>query len=102
MNHTLRRDVAQFGSDAKRLKLIATIHQPKPDSSSDPLTRAHLKNLRLIARYYVFIKSNWSMTPGTQEVFESARQTFVRSLPVGNAELALQLQTTDLLEIARQ
>jgi hypothetical protein len=48
----------------------------------------------------VFIQSNWSMTPGTQQVFESTRQEFLTSLPAGNAALLRKLQAKDLLKTA--
>jgi hypothetical protein len=102
VNRTLRRDVARFASDAKRLHLIATIHQQDSDWSADPLPRAQLNRLRLIARYYVYIKSYWSMTPGTQEVFESTRRTILDTLADAESVLTEELQSTDLLELARQ
>ena len=42
------------------------------------------------------------MTPGTQAVFESARQTIVGALSLENASLTQKLRTADLLELARQ
>ncbi len=101
VNLTLRHDVVQFGSDAKRLKLITTIHQGEPDSSANTLTRAQLNALRLIARYHAFIKSNWSITPGTQEVFESTRRMILGSLPAGSAAVVEELRKKDLVELAR-
>ncbi len=96
VNHTLRRDVSRFGSDARRLKLIWSIHlqqdSPSTDREKDPLGRVLLNNLRLIARYFDFIQSNWSMTPGTRQVFESTQRMILDSLPDGNS---------DLLELAK-
>lgn len=102
VNRTLRRDVARFASDAKRLHLIAAIHQGAPDWSPEPLTQAQLNNLRLIARYYVYIKSYWSMTPGTQEVFESTRRTILDTLADADSASTEELRSIDLLELARQ
>ncbi|WP_182866929.1 hypothetical protein [Stieleria mannarensis] len=102
VNHTLRRDVVRFGNDAKRLNLIAQIHQPGPDPSSDRLMRAQLKNLRMIARYYVFIRSGWSVTEGTQNVFDSTRQAFLKSLPDVPEAMYTQLKTKSFAELATQ
>ena len=44
VNLTLRHDVAQFGSDAKRLNLIVTIHQEEPDASADALRRGAVEH----------------------------------------------------------
>ncbi len=101
VNRTLRRDVAQFGSDAKRLKLLATIHQHDTDAVEDTLDCAQLANLRLIARYYVFIQTNWSMTPGTTDVFQSARQSILESLLAGDTTIIQKLQRTDFGELAQ-
>nr|WP_143547733.1 hypothetical protein [Rhodopirellula sp. SM50] len=100
VNHTLRRDIVRFGKDAKRLKLIARIHQPDSDVSNTQLTRAQLKNLRLLARYYRFIQSGWSVTEGTQNVFESTRKTFLESLGDDRETLYDQLRTRQLPELS--
>lgn len=101
VNRTLRHDVTRFASDAKRLALISTIHHRPTSSPNRSLALQQAKNLRLVARYYAFIKSSWSMTPGTQEVFESARRTFLESVPDGNAKFVRSLRSKDLLDLAR-
>lgn len=100
VNRTLRHDVAQFGNDAKRLHLITTIHRREPDRSHDLMNHAQLDNLRLIARYYLFIKSNWSMTPGTTKVFHSARQAVLESLITADPVLVQELQAMDFADLA--
>ena len=95
VNRTLRNDVQQFSTDAARLARVATIDKRQ----SDLLARTQLKNLRLIARYYFFIAAHWSLTPGTQQVFESARQTISGSLPAVQAALTEALREAELLEL---
>ncbi|MCS7468099.1 hypothetical protein NZK35_15715 [Stieleria sp. ICT_E10.1] len=101
VNHTLRRDIVRLGNDAKRLKLIAQIHQQDSAAEIDQVTRAQLKNLRLVARYYRFIQSGWSVTEGTQNVFESTRKTFLESLGDDRETLYDQLRTKPLPELSR-
>ena len=96
MNWTLRNDINQFGTDAVRLKRIAAFDEQQ----SDLLARTQMKNLRLIARYYAYIAANWSITPGTQRVFESARHTLAGSLPATEVSLSRSLQETALGELA--
>jgi hypothetical protein len=96
VNWTLRKDVKQFGTDAVRLKRIAAFDKRQ----SDLLARTQMKNLRLITRYYAYLASNWSITPGTRQVFESARDTLSGSLPTAQASLTKSLQATELRELA--
>lgn len=100
VNRTLRRDVAQFGSDARRLKLIAANHQRISNADDGSADRAQLNNLRLIAHYYAFIKSNWSMTPGTASIFDSARLAILDSLIAGDPEQIQKLRSMDLADLA--
>ncbi|MDV6032578.1 MAG: hypothetical protein F9B45_21330 [Phycisphaera sp. RhM] len=99
VNHTLRRDIVRFGKDARRLKLIAQIHQQDSDVSNAQLTRAQLKNLRLLARYYSFIQAGWSVTGGTQDLFESTRSMFLESLVHVRETTYDQLRTRQLSEL---
>jgi hypothetical protein len=96
VNWTLRNDVKQFGTDAARLKRIAALDKRQ----ADLLARTQLKNLRLIARYYAYIFSYWSVTPGTRQVFESARDKLSGSLPADQVSLAKTLRETELFELA--
>lgn len=100
VNHTLRHDLVQFEKDAKRLNLIASIHQRESRASADDVTCAQLKNLRLIARYFVFIRSNWSVTPGTRRVFDSTRSALLASLPALDTNVTAKLQSRELPELA--
>ncbi len=101
VNHTLRRDIVRLGNDAKRLKLIAQIHRQDSLAAIDQVTRAQLKNLRLVARYYMFIQSGWSVTEGTENVFESTRKRFLESLGDDRETLYDQLRTRQLPELAK-
>jgi hypothetical protein len=42
------------------------------------------------------------MTRGTQDVFESARQTILESMPTQGSSLAQSLSTVDLSDLAQQ
>ena len=104
-NHTLRRDVLRFATDAKRLAMIASNCTPASANATLPkqikrLTTVQLRNMRLIARYYVFIKSNWSVSDGTQKVFDSAKETILKSLPPGSQADEKSLRDQSLEEIA--
>jgi hypothetical protein len=101
VNRTLRRDVAQFGSDARRLNLITTIHQRESDGTHEFMNRAQLDNLQLIARYYLFIKSHWSITPGTTNIFHSAREAILESLIAADPALVQKLRAMDFADLAR-
>lgn len=96
VNWTLRADVEQFAEDAARLKRIASTYE----TQADVLARTQMKSLRLLAGYYEFIASNWTVSPGTQRVFESARDTIADSLPSGQSSLAKALKETELLELS--
>ena len=69
VNHTLRRDLRRFAADAERLNVIVSNHGNEQHAKD--ILRTQIKNLRTIARYYVFIKKNYSVTKGTQSVFEA-------------------------------
>ncbi|HET6879412.1 MAG TPA: serine protease [Pirellulales bacterium] len=92
VNWTLRHDIEEFGHDARRLKRIVT-GQP------ELLSRTQLKNLRLIAGWYVYIASRWQVTGGTLQLFERARATFAASLADDDAEIAKALLLTDLKDL---
>ena len=96
VNWTLRADVEQFADDAARLKRIASIDEPQ----ADVLARTQMKSLRLLACYYDYIASNWTVSSGTRRVFESARDTIADSLPSRQASLASALKDTELLELS--
>ena len=96
INWTLRRDVLDFASDASRLKQIAD----GIGGRAEAVSAALLKNLRLLARYFVFIDSNWTVTPGTQKVFESARNSIATSLPAQQAALSSVIKGTRLRDLA--
>ena len=96
VNWTLRKDIESFGLDSIRLFRIASLDP----SQSELLTRTQLKQLRLIARYYRYIASNWSVTPGTLRVFEESADRITDSLPPEQAVLARDLKQTKLNELA--
>lgn len=105
VNRTLRHDIAQFANDAKRLSLTESLHQPNgrsDDSTISLVAQTQLRQLRLISRYYVFIDAIWTVTPGTQAVFESAKLTVVNSLATGDETLKRKLISKDLKELAKQ
>ena len=95
VNMTLRHDVSVFADDARRLKVIFECH-----ASSVSLTSAQLKRMRLLARYYAFIKANWSVSPGTKSVFDSACQKIGHSLDPNDSAIAQTISTASLLELA--
>ncbi|MDP7250786.1 MAG: serine protease [Planctomycetota bacterium] len=97
VNWTLRTDVLEFATDATRLKKIA---KSVKGAEQELLSRTHLKNLRLLAKYYVFIDSKWTVTPGTQKVFEAARDSMARALPVQQAALSGVIKETRLRDLA--
>jgi S1-C subfamily serine protease len=97
VNWTLRRDVLEFATDATRLKKIANrVKSAEPDL----LSRTQLKNLRLLSKYYVYIDSKWTVTPGTQKVFEAARDSMARALPVQQTALSGVIKQTRLKDLA--
>lgn len=98
VNWTLRRDLADFGSDAQRLKQISALSP----QTAPAIATTQLRNLRLVARYYAFIASNWEVTGGTQRVFEATRDAFAESLPAAQSSLASTIADTDLDELARR
>ncbi|MCO8124551.1 hypothetical protein NHH03_22620 [Stieleria sp. TO1_6] len=100
VNRTLRRDVVQFAADAKRLKLISSIHLPASDKLVEHLKRSHLHNLRQIAAYFVFIDANWTMTPGTHDVFESTKKSILQCFQGSDVDLIDKLHTMDFRELA--
>ncbi|WP_233903307.1 hypothetical protein [Stieleria maiorica] len=56
----------------------------------------------MLARYYMFIRSGWSVTEGTQDVFDSTRQAFLKSLPDVPEASHTQLKTKTFAELATQ
>ncbi|MGI9472676.1 MAG: hypothetical protein ACR2NZ_14140 [Rubripirellula sp.] len=100
VNRTLRHDVAQFAGDAKRLKWICDRHAPDQDWAADQLTRSQLERLRMLTNYYRFIRDQWSVTPGTKAVFDSACEIVLDSLPADQSDLARELKNASLSELA--
>jgi S1-C subfamily serine protease len=81
VNQVLRQDLAAIGELEKRLRKIAAL---APAVEND-VTSAQLRSLRLLARYYQFIASQWKVTDGTRHTFEGARDTIVAALPAAQA-----------------
>lgn len=96
INWTLRQDLATFGNDARRLKQFSML----PSRDRDAVTRWQLKNLRLVARYYSFIKSNWEVSGGTQQVFHSTRDAIADALPAAQKSFSATIKETQLDELA--
>jgi S1-C subfamily serine protease len=96
VNWTLRQDVVTFGSDAQRLKQLGDL----APAAQEEFLRTELKNLRLVARYYTYINSNWTVTTGTRRVFESTRDAFADALPAAQKSLSVAIKSTDLGELA--
>jgi hypothetical protein len=82
VNLTLRADVRRSGEEAARLARIAA-HTP---DLAETVTRVQLRDLRLLARYYLFIESRWKVSEGTRQVFEAARNQFTAALPAPAAQ----------------
>jgi hypothetical protein len=95
VNWTLRHDLEQFGQDAERLREVA-------ECEPELLRRMQLKNLRLIARWYVYIASRWRVTAGTLETFERARARIVGSLPENHDHLAAALAAAEFRGLAEK
>ncbi|WP_145418774.1 hypothetical protein [Planctomycetes bacterium K23_9] len=101
VNHTLRHDVIQFGRDVQRLRWIAAIHAG--NSSSDKIVVDALQsNLRLLAKYYVYIDSNFPMTVGTKQEFEDSRRLMVQSVSHDRVNLSGEWQSRSFAKIAQQ
>ena len=98
VNWTLRRDVAAFGSDALRLKQVADL----APAEQEQFLRTELQDLRLVARYYVYIHAKWSVSAGTRRVFESTRDAFADALPAAQKALSATIKSSDLGELAAQ
>jgi len=98
-NDLLRADVAAIGDDARALSAIARATGGVDDGA---LTRAQLRALRTLARYYAYIGRRWSVTAGTRGAFDDARGTIVRSLPRSADALAEVLDDAPLTTLAAQ
>jgi len=96
VNWTLRRDLQTFGEDALRLQRLAR----GAPNEQDAFTRTHIKNLRLVARYYAYIKEIWSVSGGTQEAFNATRDAYADALARAQPALADAIRQTDLDELA--
>jgi hypothetical protein len=96
INQTLQDDIRTFGRDAQRLKKIAAL----APESTDVLTKTQLKNLRLVAKYYTFIASNWSVSDGTRRVFDRAREDLIGALPEDQTNLIKALIAIDFKGLA--
>lgn len=95
VNWTLRNDIKHFTRDAYRLHCIGRLDE----SQRDLIMKSQLRTLRLLAEYFIYIKSNWTVTPGTRGVFQSARDTIAKSLSHSDAELAERIRNTQLSAI---
>jgi S1-C subfamily serine protease len=91
VNPALRRDLAEVGELAKRLRQMAAL----APSAEEAVTGAQLRSLRLLARYHRFIAGRWRVTGGTRQAFEEARDAVVASLP---AEQAAALRASTRLD----
>ncbi|MGB7343591.1 MAG: hypothetical protein WBD20_05230 [Pirellulaceae bacterium] len=100
VNHTLRHDVIQFGRDIERLRWIAAIHHHPSSSVTSPADTS-LDNLRLLAKYYVFIDTHFELTSGTKQAFESARQLMVHPVSQDRVNLPAELLTLTFAEISQ-
>ena len=89
--------MAELGVDAQRLALIGR-NAGMPDHPA--LVAALVRNLRLLARYYAFIDSQWQVTGGTREVFEAARAAFLQSMPPAQVSLVSAIERTGFDELA--
>jgi S1-C subfamily serine protease len=98
-NETLRADIARVSQDALQLKTIAGVTS---QDSSDVLVLAQLRSLRLLARYQTFIASKWTISRGTQDAFEKARDEIVSTLPADRAALVRWLRTLSWKELAER
>ncbi len=96
VNWTLRNDLTTFAGDALRLKKIADL---APDRG-EVVAEAQLKNLRLVARYFVFLASQWEVSSGTKLAFEKAKTSMVTALPAAQAGLAKNLSALDFPQLA--
>jgi hypothetical protein len=98
VNWTLRKNIADFGMDASRLAAIAN----PGAGTSDLLLRTQVEDLRLIARFYVFIATNWEVTDGTRQVFETTRNQIASSLPATNAKLKRSIASLEMEDLAER
>ena len=96
VNWTLRRDLELIAENAARLKRIAKLDQ----SQSDAVARAQLRNLRLVARFYVYVDTRWSITPGTDAAFDRLKDAIAFALPGDRENLAMSLSESSLKELA--
>ena len=96
VNWTLRADVTGFAREAARLKGLAS----RASGAADALTRTELENLRLLSRYLGFIRSHWSVSPGTQAAFETARASMIAALPDSRGALMRALAAVPLERLA--
>lgn len=96
-NNTLRADVEQFGRDAEILGQIAR----SAPAQSDIIGRTLMGNLRLLAKYYSVIGSNYRISRETQQVFDDARIRLISALPANYRAIGQQLRAKSLSELAR-
>lgn len=82
INWTLRADLTAFAVDAQAVAAMAG----RARGGRDLVAPAVRHNLRMLARYYVFIDNRWAVTPATRERFESARDALLEVLPGASAE----------------
>ncbi|TNF38565.1 MAG: hypothetical protein EP329_00160, partial [Deltaproteobacteria bacterium] len=98
-NSVLREDIAAIGADARALAAIVRATGGVDDTA---MTRAQLRALRVLARYYAFIGERWSVSAGTQRAFDDARGAIVRALPGGATEVAEAIDDATLTGLARR
>ena len=97
VNLTLRHDIVTFANDAKRLSLIAAKYVTNDPQSGEPqsgepqsgdsqgtetevVNEAITYQLRILGRYQDFVKSGFSITPGSQAVFTSSQRAIASLL----------------------
>lgn len=102
INRTLRHDIATFTRDAERLHRIYHFDGEISANQSHKLSAVQFQNLRIIARYFSFIESNYSVTKGTRQVFDDAKDRILKSLPTKHKELASALARLSLDDLGRR
>lgn len=95
VNHTLRGDIARFGGVARSLRRAAG-----DAGARVVLARGLTEDLRLLARYRRYIASRWSISPGTEQVFTTARDELVAAIKDGDPAAAQRLGQADWAALA--
>ena len=100
VNQTLRRDVMRFGMDAKRLGILVDRWKPTK-ASRDFVFKRQSRVLRGLSRYYLFLNKHWTVTDGTKEVFEEAKQKMINAL-AADRRTADSARSMRFIDLARQ